>query len=94
MKDDEDGIIDLIFYCVGCNIVDILGMVGEFTPLPHFLLKHCQWQVVIYILSFFVLIPGHPVIDPTAIVFCEGNIGVLFILLTPGLLKHKTGFHK
>ena len=33
MKDDEDGKIDLIFYCVGCNIVDILGMVGEFTPL-------------------------------------------------------------
>ena len=47
MKDDEDGIIDLIFYCVGCNIVDILGMVGKFTPLPHFILKHCQWQIVI-----------------------------------------------
>ena len=32
MKDDEDDIIDLIFYCVGCNIVDILGMVGELPP--------------------------------------------------------------
>ena len=53
MKDDEDGIIDLIFYCVGCNIVDILGMVGEFTPLHHFILKHFQWQIVIYMLSFF-----------------------------------------
>ena len=30
MKDNEDGTIDLIFYCIGCNIVDILGMVGEF----------------------------------------------------------------
>ena len=55
--------IDLIFYCVGCNIVDILGMVGEFSLL-------------------------------VSITFCQGNIGVLFILLTPGLLKHKTGFHK
>ena len=32
MKDKEDDIIDLIFYCVGCNIVDILGMVGELPP--------------------------------------------------------------
>ena len=63
MKDSEDRMIDLIFYCVGCNIVDILGMVGEFSLL-------------------------------VSITFCQGNIGVLFILLTPGLLKHKTGFHK
>ena len=33
MKNDEDDIINLIFYCVGCNIVDILGMVGELPPL-------------------------------------------------------------
>ena len=33
MKDNEDRMIDLIFYCVGCNIVDILGMVGEFSLL-------------------------------------------------------------
>ena len=49
MKDDEDDIIDLIFYCVGCNIVDILGMVGELNPLPHIMMKQCQRQFVLHI---------------------------------------------
>ena len=25
----EDGMIDLIFYCIGSNFVDVLGIVGE-----------------------------------------------------------------
>ena len=37
MKYDEDVIIDLVFYCVGCNIVDILGMVGELRPTVNFI---------------------------------------------------------
>ena len=27
-RDYEDGMIDLIFYCIGSNFVDILGIVG------------------------------------------------------------------
>ena len=28
-RDYEDGMIDLIFYCIGSNFVDILGIVGK-----------------------------------------------------------------
>ena len=88
MKDNEDGIIDLVFYCVGCNIVDILGMVGELRPMVNFILLHVE----LFSLDLCFLAPSHPWLHK--LVFYPGNTGVLFILLTPGLLKHKTGFHK
>ena len=49
MKDNEDRMIDLIFYCVGCNVVDILGMVGEFSLLvsgEHHILSRKHWSAV------------------------------------------------
>ena len=40
-RDYEDGMIDLIFYCIGSNFVDILGIVGMLEAAFN-LLNHCQ----------------------------------------------------
>ena len=70
MKDDEDDIINLIFYCVGCNIVDILGMVGELppsAPMVDLILSSCHmlnfWAICFLAMSAllrpcaFVILP-------------------------------------
>ena len=56
MKDNEDGIIDLVFYCVGCNIVDILGMVGELRLMVNFIWLHIE----LFSLDLCFLAPSHP----------------------------------
>ena len=55
MKDDEDVIIDLVFYCVGCNIVDILGMVGELRPTVNLI-----FISRVFCLGLCFLAPCHP----------------------------------